>query len=205
MNDQLKAQLLPIPQSIGIFFDVETTGIPDWKIPSDDPSQPHLTQLAAIAVDLNTRSIINSIELIVKPDGWEIPQECVDLNGIHTEYAKFAGMPEVQVIEIFLTMWGGHKRFAYNATFDNRLIRIGTKRYFNEKDQESWKAGQYECQMIAARKHLGGKNPKLEVAYKEICGKELVGAHTAMADTLACKDIYFALQDINAEAGDMFK
>lgn len=205
MSDTMKALPLPIPDAIGVFFDTETNGLPVWGTPSGGDDQPHLVQLAAVAVNLQTREIVNSIDLIVKPQGWEIPQECVDLNGITTEYATAMGLPEVQVLEIFLSMWNSYKRFAYNTTFDNRIIRIGTKRYFNEQDQEIWKAGEYECQMIASRKHLGGKNPKLAHAYKEICGKELINAHTAMADALACMEIYFALQDINAEPGDVFK
>ncbi len=205
MIDPTKHAPLIVSTNIGVFFDTETTGIPDWKIPSGDPKQPHLTQIAAIVVDLNTRETINSIDLIVQPNGWEIPQECADLNGITTQYAKAHGMPEEMVVGLFLALWSGHKRFAYNTTFDNRIIRIATKRYFEAAAQDLWKAGPYECQMMAARKFLGGKNPKLHVALKEICGTDLVGAHTAMADTIACKDIYFALQDKNAEAGDMFK
>ena len=205
MIDPKKHEPLIATSNVGVFFDVETTGIPDWKIQSDDPSQPHLTQIAAIAVDLNTRETINSIDLLVQPCGWVIPQECVDLNGITTDYAYANGMPEEMIISLFLAFWQSHKRFAYNTTFDNRLIRIATKRYFDEKVQDLWKSGPYECQMIAARKHLGGKNPKLAVAYKEICGKELVGAHTAMQDTKACMEIYFKLKDLNAESGDIFQ
>jgi DNA polymerase-3 subunit epsilon len=36
-------------------FDTETTGIPDWKMPSESEYQPHLVQLAAILVDADTR------------------------------------------------------------------------------------------------------------------------------------------------------
>ena len=167
-DPQIHAPMI-VTANTGVFFDLETDGIPNWKIPSDDPAQPHITQIGAIVVDLNTRETINSIELLVKPDGWTIPQECVDLNGITTEYAMEYGMPEEMVISLFLAFWSGYKRFAYNTTFDNRIIRIATKRYFDEAVQDMWKNGPYECQMIASRKHLGGKNPKLHVALKEIC------------------------------------
>lgn len=38
-----------------VFFDVETTGIPDFKAPSDAPHQPHMVQLGALLVEPDTR------------------------------------------------------------------------------------------------------------------------------------------------------
>ena len=38
------------------------------------------------------------------------------------------------------------------------------------------------------------KNPNLAEAYKFFTGEDLVGAHRAMADSLGCSTIYFALQ-----------
>ena len=58
-----------------LFFDTETTGLPLFKEPSEHPDQPHLVQLAASLVDLDTRAVLSSIDVIVKPDGWTIPDE----------------------------------------------------------------------------------------------------------------------------------
>ena len=33
-----------------LMFDTETTGLPLWKDPSDHPDQPHLVQLALVAL-----------------------------------------------------------------------------------------------------------------------------------------------------------
>ena len=41
-----------------IFFDTETTGLPLFKEHSEHPSQPHIVQLAACLVDLDTRKTI---------------------------------------------------------------------------------------------------------------------------------------------------
>nr|WP_299241463.1 hypothetical protein [uncultured Halomonas sp.] len=38
-----------------LFFDTETTGLPDWKVPSDSEHQPHLVQLAAVLADDDAR------------------------------------------------------------------------------------------------------------------------------------------------------
>ena len=70
---------------INLFFDTETTGIPNWKIPSESEEQPHIVQIAAILCDSDTKEIKEEIELIVRPDGWVIPDEVAEINGITTE------------------------------------------------------------------------------------------------------------------------
>jgi len=37
------------------------------------------------------------------------------------------------------------------------------------------------------------KNPSLQEAYRHLFGRNFVGAHDAMADVRACRDVYFAL------------
>ena len=67
---------------LGLFYDTETTGFPRPKYLDDHPRQPHMVQLAAHLVDLNTGTIIQSIDFIVKPDGWTIPHEATEVHGI---------------------------------------------------------------------------------------------------------------------------
>ena len=52
-----------------LFYDTETTGLPDWKVPSDDPCQPHLVQLAAVLCNADTREIISTIDVVIRA-GW---------------------------------------------------------------------------------------------------------------------------------------
>ena len=178
-----------------IFFDTETTGIPDWKIQSGDEKQPHIVQLAAVKVDEETKEIKDTIDLIIKPTEWVIPQETIDVHGITNDHAMDVGIHEKEALIIFLDFWSGLKRIAYNTTFDNRIIRIATKRYASESIIDNWKTGDYECAMIKSRKVMGGKNPKLAAAYKHFTGKDLENAHTAMADTLACMEVYFSITE----------
>jgi len=180
-----------------IFFDTETTGLPNWKTPSGGEDQPHIVQLAAVQVDVETKKIIQSIDLIVRPDGWEIPQETIDIHGITNEMAMDVGIPESDVLAIFLQLWRGRKRIAYNTTFDNRIIRIATKRYADEAVIDAWKGGDYKCAMIASKKAMGVKSVKLVDAYKHFIGEDLEDAHSAMADTLACMSVYYAIEDDN--------
>jgi len=68
-------------------FDTETSGIPIWKEPSESECQPHLVQLAAILVEPDSREIKQEIDVIIKPDGWIIPDEVAEIHGITTERA----------------------------------------------------------------------------------------------------------------------
>ena len=38
--------------NLALFYDTETTGLPDFKAPSEAQHQPHIVQLAALLVDL---------------------------------------------------------------------------------------------------------------------------------------------------------
>ena len=206
---------LLIPTETGIFFDTETTGIPNWKVPSHMPEQPHMTQLAAVVMDIPQRRVIHSMDVIIQPDGWEIPPECVELNGITTEYAMDVGIPEHLALTMFIEMAKRNflsevnpgpfmPRYAFNTTFDNRIIRIALKRYMKNLS-EPWKEGPYECQMIAARKHLGVKAIKLEDAYLSICGMQLEGAHNAWNDVQATIDLFYEMrEDAFDDAADLF-
>lgn len=176
-------------------YDTETTGIPNWKIPSDSPEQPHLVQLACVLAD-ESGNQIQSMNVIIKPDGWEIPKEVSDIHGITTEYALKHGVPEFDAVKMLLALADGAERNAYNKTFDQRIIRIALKRYdeFTDEQMDKWAVkDDHHCSMRMAHKQLGGKYPKLAEAYEAICGKTLENAHSALADTLAAQEIYYLL------------
>ncbi len=173
-------------------FDTETNGMPVWKERSDGDNQPHIVQLAAVLTEEDTKKITQSMDVIIKPDGWTISEEMTEIHGITTEQAMDVGIPEQVALDMFLCLWNHRKRIAFNTTFDNRIIRIATMRYCSKEIQEEWHSGEYECAMQAARKDIGGKQPNLIDAYKHYTGKDLDDAHSAMPDTLACMEVYFA-------------
>ncbi|MEJ6520297.1 exonuclease domain-containing protein [Shewanella bicestrii] len=85
-------------------------------------------------------------------------------------------------------------RIAHNKTFDQRIIRIATKRYSDEATQEAWaNKDNFECTMRMYQKQFGGKNTDLATCYEKLTGKKLENAHSAMADTKACFEVYKAI------------
>jgi len=179
-----------------LFYDTETTGLPNWKTPSVGDDQPHIVQLGAILVNKDTQEIIQSLDLIIKPDGWVIPQETIEVHGITNELAAEVGVPEGFAITMLRLMRGNAERVAYNKTFDQRIVRIAMKRFMSEEAIEKWSVKEdHHCAMRMAQKEMGGKNPKLINAYKHFTGDDLENAHNAMADTLACMKVYFAIKN----------
>jgi DNA polymerase-3 subunit epsilon len=184
-----------------LFYDTETSGLPNWSMPSGDPSQPHVTQLAAELCDEETGETLATMDMIIRPDGWEIPLELQELTGITMERAMAEGLPADEVLHSFLSMWmATDLRCAHNESFDMRMLRIEIMRdphYSMESVgpgegpvvlfADHWKAGAAYCtqsnsvkiinlpptpKMIAARRK-GPKSPNLGEAYEFFTGQKL--------------------------------
>lgn len=196
-----------------LFYDTETTGLPLWKEPSEDPRQPHIVQLAAILVDLDSWQRLAGFDLTIAPDGWEIPADVVAVHGITTEHAKAVGVHEEDAVDILWQLWRrAEVRVGHNEAFDARIVRCAMMRAgtFGPNDHDIWKAGLAECTQLMATPILklpptdkmrasGFNKPKtanLREAYLHFMGAELDGAHSAMGDVLGCLAVYRAIKTI---------
>lgn len=195
--------------TIALFFDTETSGLPHFEKPSEDPCQPHIVQLGACLVDIDTRKVLSTLDVIIRPEGWTIPDEVAAVHGITTERAMEVGISESLAVELLLELVKqADFRVAHNESFDQRIVRIACKRFFEESNADEWKAGKVQCtaqlstpilklpptpRMVAAgRKHA--KTPNLGEAYRHFTGTELQGAHSALVDVHACMEVWFAIQ-----------
>lgn len=190
------------------FYDTETTGLPDFKAPSEAPHQPHIVQLAACLVDGDTGKTIASMDVIVRPDGWIIPDDIAKIHGITTEHALEVGIPESLAVGMFMELWGHRTRIAHNQQFDARILRIALMRFEDEAAADDWKAGESECtatlatpickippapKMVAAGFNKF-KTPNLGEAFRHFMGRDFENAHSALADVRACMDVYFSIK-----------
>ena len=115
-------------------FDTETTGLPDFKARSADPSQPHIVQLALLLYDDEGNELEHDC-IIVKPQGWVIPEDMTAIHGIRHERAMDEGVPEDYAVDHFLTWQArGSVRVAHNESFDRRIMRIAMTRAGIERD-----------------------------------------------------------------------
>lgn len=193
-----------------LIYDSETTGLPIWNKPSEDPGQPRITQLAAELCDEETGETLSAINFIIKPDGWTIPEELQELTGITQEKAERFGVPMTLVLPAFLGMWrqANVHRVAHNEGFDMRMVRIELMRSPFGELADEWKAAPVFCtqagctnilnlppteRMLAAGRHHP-KSPNLAEAYNYFTGEDLEGAHNAANDIMACKAVYFGIK-----------
>jgi DNA polymerase III subunit epsilon len=193
-----------------LFYDTETTGLPLFNNPSEDPRQPHIVQLAALLVDLDTRKIYSSIDFTVKHVGWESEPKALEAHGITAQLANQVGIPEALALRSLIELWTlADIRIGHNEQFDARIVKCALHRYDGIYLPESWKAGRSECTQImstpvlklpptdamrrAGRTHH--KSANLREAYEYFMGDPLVDAHSAMADARACMSVYFAIKN----------
>lgn len=193
-------------------YDTETTGLPLWDKPSEDPAQPRIVQLAAELFDDDTGNTLAGMNLIIKPDGWTIPAEIEELTGITNEMANLVGVPIKVALDAFMEMWRcSTLRTAHNESFDMRMVRIELMRVdgYGQEIADEWKAAPAFCtqakstkilnlpptekMLRAGRKHA--KSPNLAEAYEFFTGEKLEGAHNAAVDLMACKKVFFGIKN----------
>lgn len=197
---------------LALVYDTETTGLPLFKEPSEHPGQPHLVQLGAALIDLDTRVIQSTLDVIIRPEGWTIPEEVSKVHGITTERALEVGVPEGEALGMLLAMHDrAQLRIAHNEQFDARIIRIACMRIYPTHQGEiciadEWKAGPAKCTQLISTPilklpptekmkragFLKHKSANLGEAYEFFTGKKLDGAHSAMVDVRACMEVFFA-------------
>lgn len=177
-----------------LFFDTETTGIPDRsaKWDTDFANYPHVVQIAW----MHGCKVENHI---IRPDGWEIPEETVAVHGITTEYAMEHGEPFAAVVDMFIQdchdagLICGH-----NIHFDTGIVKANILRelgreYYDANDVETalYKGKRIDTmrptmKWVDARMANGRlKFPNLSELYSRCFPGETFPAHDALEDVKA--------------------
>ena len=174
-----------------LIFDTETTGFPSEK--------ERIVQFAAHILKLSSDHAPLTVQefcTLVKTDV-PVHPAAFSVHGISQEFAEhgieqralanwFAGAANKADIVV-----------AHNINFDMKFMNFLLDREGVEPPniyktictmQESTNI----CAIPKAR-GTGYKWPKLEEALRILCGKDLVGAHDALADTRACRDVLMEL------------
>ena len=192
-----------------LFADCETTGIPDFAAPAEDPKQPRIASMAGILVERQSRKVLTSWHLWVRPDGWEMPKELSDKmqNGLTQEALLKYGVPIDLVLNLLLHAADrGAVPVFHNAHFDAKMLRIEFRREFPEHPYANFDiAGgglpticTYKSTPDECRRARGDK--KLGTVYTWLTGKAPpANAHSAMADACMVRDVFFGLEDKGVE------
>jgi DNA polymerase-3 subunit epsilon len=188
---------------IGLFFDTETTGVKSYRNPG---FVPRLVQLGAILQDLETRRVLAELNLIIAPEGNEIPEGASKVHGITTEMAERFGVGMEGVDQIFaeiVTM--ADIIVAHNIAFDLDILKdnlptssllAGSKQPFCTMEASRYIIKAPLTPRQLATPHLQEhpfKSPGLMETHQHFLGRPFDGAHDAMADIRACRDVFLQL------------
>jgi DNA polymerase III epsilon subunit-like protein len=189
-----------------LIYDTETTSLLNFKLAADHPDQARIMQLGAILTDENLMPVASFCRLI-KPWNWpKIAQEAIDTHGLTFERCMDEGVELKEVIEEFDTyadqmQAADGTSVAFNQQFDSKFIR-GERRRLGREDRfgiarefDPMKASTEICRLPHKSGRGGYKFPKLAEAYRILCGAEMAGAHDALADCHATRQIMVALRD----------
>ncbi len=111
-----------------IIFDTETSGLFNFKLPADEPTQPRLAQLGAIMID-DVTAEPQRVGMYIRPDGWEMHPDATAANGLKTEFLAANGRPVVDALDFYsAAIRAGYVAVAYNAQFDCKMMRAEFRR-----------------------------------------------------------------------------
>lgn len=184
--------------SLILCFDCETDGI----------NNPRLVELGAVLVELADGVAIEraSVSLVVRPDGWEIPDAATRVHGVTTATALGCGVPLVVAVSVLTNLWAlADVRVAHNLEFDDRVISnalasLGRASSLARppgvctKDLAAPILDLPPTERMVQFGHGDKpKSPSLHECHMHFFNEPVPGAHSALADARACAKIYLEL------------
>lgn len=186
-----------------LIIDTETTGLPKHGMALDDPRYPWPVEIAALLCDdeLNIRS---TLHVLVAPPV-PIPPDAVKVHSITDTVVKAYGIVPRGALGAFVRLLSlADAVVGHNVSFDIDILQSACQR---SGVPFAHAAPDWRCTADAATPVLAlpptprmveagiteHKRPNLTECVEALCGKFHAGAHTALADAHACRDVYAAL------------
>lgn len=192
-----------------LFIDVETTGFKRSGLIVE--GQARVIQGALIMTDTMGKELASFSSLIYPdgPDNFDIQEGAFEAHGITNDECCRHGLPQAYFFEMFIALSRMcNLVIAHNCKSDKAMMEVEQEYYGAKLCNDRKTAGiPWYCTMensrglcnipptdkMVARGRTHPKNPKLSEAYEFFTGNALSNAHDAMADTRACKEIYFGI------------
>ena len=191
-----------------LFFDTETTGLYNYRLPADHPSQPYIVQLAAQLRD-DAGAVLSEFSFLVDNGlSVEIPEAASAVHGITTAKAHALGAAPNLVMAGFRHFYGNCALVCgHNLKFDLAVMETAIARYLGRVfplKRETFCTMEAAAPIVnlppTARMLAAGFNkpkaPKLEECIRHFFDEDLEGAHDAMIDVRACARVYYHLQTL---------
>lgn len=182
-----------------LFFDTETTGLPNFKLPYTDPSQPHIVQLAFQLYDLTADVVLATHSMLIIPKLYSsIEPGAFNAHGISVDRANTYGLDPAFALLMFQGFADKADLIvAHNFDFDRGMMKR-TYHALNKPDilegKKSFctmKSTTQICGLTAANGRP--KWPTLTQLHLHCHGVPFSGAHDALIDVIACRDCFLHL------------
>jgi DNA polymerase III epsilon subunit-like protein len=174
-------------------FDTETTGLPATRAKPNHVNiagwdNCRMLSMAIVEFDAEHK-ILESNHVIVYPDNFEVA--ATEIHGISKEQAEAEGKPFEDVINTLRSVIERcPKMVGHNLEFDLNIVKAEVIR----RGIDGSFLDQVEpiCTLKMV-KDIYFKPMKLGVIYEKLFGKQLEGAHNALADSVAAGEVYAKL------------
>ena len=196
-----------------LFFDTETSGLPEFKLHNSDPKQPYVLQLAAELCNPEGQTVM-AMNMICQPgNNNPIHPKALEAHGLDLPFIKKLGLPQLGTFNLFMDM-ARHATLAiaHNYNFDIRLLKIMAAQLSDKTDglsriqADEFKQKESLCTMMSTTKICklskpsgrgGYKWPKLEELHLFLFGSPMsdhFNAHDALEDVRCTRKCYFELK-----------
>ncbi len=181
-----------------LIFDTETTGLPkNWKAPLTDlDNWPRMVQLAWQCHDIDGKFLFAKNH-VIRPDGFTIPEDVVEVHGISDEVAERLGIPLQEALKDFVEDVKKSKFIiGHNISFDINIV--GAELLRCEMPEMMTKAPQLctmneSTEFCAIMKNGKPKRPTLTELHTKLFGVPFEEAHNAAADVEATSRCFLEL------------
>ena len=194
-----------------LIFDTETTGLPKTRAKAiqQKDNWPHIVSISWLVMETNTNEILIKNSYVVKPNGWDIPDESTKIHGITTEFAEKNGSQLSVVMSEFLNT--PHDMVvAHNLDFDENVVANAMIWDLGVHNFHGFDKPKY-CTMVLSKEMCklpsnfgyGYKSPKLSELYEHVFREKpiLAQLHGSMYDAKILADILIASPVLRAKMG----
>ena len=194
-----------------LIFDTETTGLPTSRTLAYQRKGvwPHIASISWLVLESDTNEIVSKKSYVVKPDGWDIPEESARIHGISTEFAEKTGSPLSEVMQHFMDE-PRDAIVAHNLEFDENVVvnamkwdlGISTFYGFNTPKYCTMNLSTEMCR-LPSKYGRGNKPPRLSELYEHVFHEKPIIAqlHGSMYDAKILADILIASPVLREKIG----
>lgn len=183
-----------------LVFDTETTGLPkNFKAPINDTDNwPRVIQFAWSIYSEDGEELEHK-DILVKPEGFVIPEDSIEVHGITQKKAEKEGIKLVEALDIFKAAIDNvDYLIGHNIEFDEKVVgcelfRTSMENNVINKPKICTMEASIDFCKIPGR---GGKysRAKLVDLYRILFNQEFDNQHNASFDVRACGKAFFELK-----------